>query len=216
MRMAVREWTPARIIRRHSGATFRARSFIPEPRARSPGLFCCAISWHGAIRAGQMIPVASRLSLTSNCRRSLHKGRPCPLDLAQEKASSFRSDFGGMLLLNRLFQTASLHALDLPYKSPAVFGILSTEVIHYSYSPPFIDEFACHLTWEGGPEDRIAGEVLSRRATRGLDRFKISSCELMQASTCMYLGRLQVKTCNVQRERLAFADRQVRHNLAGC
>ena len=138
--------------------------------ARSPGLFSCAISWQPVHRSrlaagchlpvGQMIPVAAGLSLTSNCRRSLHKDRPCPPDLAQEKVSSFRSDFRGLLLLNRVFQSASLHALDLPYKSPAVFGTLSTEVIHYSYSPPFIDKFVRHLGC-AGPDDRIPKESLA-------------------------------------------------------
>src|SRR5260221_9982958 len=65
--------------------------------------------------AGQMIPVAAGVALTSNCWRSLHKVRPCPLDLAQEKVSGFRSDFGGGLLLNRVFQTASLHVSGIPY-----------------------------------------------------------------------------------------------------
>jgi hypothetical protein len=37
---------------------------------------------------------------------------------------------------------------------------------------------------------------------RALDSLKISSYELMQASTYMYCVRLQVETCNVQRGRL--------------
>src|SRR5580700_9655703 len=112
-----------------------------------------------------MTSVTAGLSLTSNCRRSLHKVRPCPLDLAQEKVASLRSDLGGVLLLNRGFQTASLHALDLPYKSPAVFGTLSTEVIHYSYSPPFIDKFVRHLVC-AGPDDRIPRESLASAPRR--------------------------------------------------
>jgi hypothetical protein len=40
-----------------------------------------------------------------------------------------------------------------------------------------------------------------------LDSLKISSYELMQASTCMYFMRLQVKTCNVQRKPLALLAR---------
>jgi hypothetical protein len=148
-----------------------------------------------------MAPVAAgHVALTSNCRRSLHKVRPCPLDLAQEKVSSFRSDFGGVLLLNRVFQTASLHVSGIPYKSLAVFGTLSTEVIHYSYSPPFIDKFVRHLVC-AGPDDRIPKESLAR-CPAVLDSLKISSYELMQASTYMYCVRLQVETCNVQRGRL--------------
>ena len=129
------------------GSPFRERSFVPKPRSESfrpwaillrhfmatgPS-FAIGTACH--LPAGQMIPVATGLSLTSNCRRSRHKVRPCPLDLAQEKVSHFRSDFGGLFLLNQVFQTASPRASDVLYRSPAVFGTLSTEVIHYSYFP---------------------------------------------------------------------------------
>src|SRR5260221_9596458 len=128
-----------------------------------------------------MIPVAAGLSLTSNCRRSLHKVRPCPLDLAREKVSCFRSDFWGVLLLNRVFQTASLHVSGIPYKSLAVFGTLSTEVIHYSYSPPFIDKFVRYLVC-AGPDDRIPKESLT-----GAPRPRQLKNQLIRAHASMYL-----------------------------
>jgi hypothetical protein len=136
--------------------------------------------------AGQMMPVATGLSLTSNCRRSPHKVRPCPLDLAQEKVSSFRSDFAGLPLLNRVFQTASLHALDLPYKSPAVFGTLSTEVIHYSYFPPFIDTFCPPSGLRGSRRsDPKEGSLASALRSRQLKN------QLIRAHASKYLHVLR-------------------------
>jgi hypothetical protein len=156
MRMAVRELTSARITSRHSGGHFS--SFVPHSRNyggqagrdllnRNPGLkkpwaiLLCHFMARGhrsrlapaaTLAAGQMIPVAAGLSLTSNCRRSLHKVRPWPLDLAQGRVLCFRSDFGGLLHLNQVLQIVSRRVSGIPYRSPAVFDILSIEVIHYS------------------------------------------------------------------------------------